>query len=270
MSVDMRMLRVLAPLDEEEFMATFSQSDDLRNAEFRGANLSGARFVESNLSGVVMRGVDIAGSDIDAPWLFEDGSVLRVNGVDVAPYVDAELNRRFPGRAERRAADPDGLRAAWAALERTWAATLERAAAMPAGTVDITVDGEWSFAQTLRHLVLATDMWLGRGIIELEQPFHPLGLRDAGSDSSFDMSVFTTDTPSYAEVLEARAGRVSMVRDFLVAVTPEDLGAARKNPHRPEHPETVRSCLHVILEEEWEHHRFAVRDLDALGSPSGQ
>jgi hypothetical protein len=190
------MLRVLAALDEEEFMATFSQSDDLRNAEFRGANLSGARFVESNLSGVVMRGVDIAGSDIDAPWLFEDGSVLRVNGIDVAPFVDAELNRRFPGRAERRAADPDGLRAAWAALERTWAATLERAAAMPAGTVDITVDGEWSFAQTLRHLVLATDMWLGRGIIELEQPFHPLGLRDAGSDSSFDMSVFTTDTPS--------------------------------------------------------------------------
>jgi hypothetical protein len=256
----------LAALDEEEFMATFSQSDDLRNAEFRGANLSGARFVDSNLSGVVMRGVDIAGSDIDAPWLFEDGSVLRVNGIDVAPFVDAELNRRFPGRAERRATDPDGLRAAWAALERTWAATLQRAAAMPAGTVDISVDGEWSFAQTLRHLVLATDMWLGRGIMELEQPFHPLGLRDSGSDDGFDMSVFTTDTPTYAEVLEARAGHVSMVRDFLAAVTPEGLVAARKNPHRPEYPETVRSCLHVILEEEWEHHRFAVRDLDAIGA----
>jgi hypothetical protein len=63
-------------------------------SEFRGANLSGARFVESNLSGVVMRGFGIAGSDIDAPWLFEDGSVLRVNDVEVAPFVDAELNRR--------------------------------------------------------------------------------------------------------------------------------------------------------------------------------
>jgi hypothetical protein len=121
MSVDIRMLRVLAALDEGEFMATFSQSDDLQKAEFRGANLSGARFAESNLSGVVLRGVDIAGSDIDAPWLFEDGSVLRVNGVDVAPFVDAELNRRFPGRAERRAADPDGLRAAWAAHRPTGA-----------------------------------------------------------------------------------------------------------------------------------------------------
>ncbi len=265
MSLDIRMLRVLAAPDEEEFMATFSQSDDLQKAEFRGVDLSGARFVESNLSGVVMRGVDIAGSDIDSPWLFEDGSVLRVNGVNVAPLVDAELNRRFPGRAERRAADPDGLRAAWAALERTWAATLERAAAMPAGTVDISVDGEWSFAQTLRHLVLATDMWLGRGIMELEQPFHPIGLRHGGND----MSVFTTDTPTYAEVLEVRAGHVAMVRDFLAAVTPEDLAAARKNPHNPEHPETVRSCLHVILEEEWEHHRFAVRDLDAIEAKPG-
>jgi DinB superfamily/Pentapeptide repeats (8 copies) len=266
MSVDIRMLRVLAALDEEELMATFSQSDELQKAEFRGVNLSGARFVESNLSGVVMRGVDIAGSDIDAPWLFEDGSVLRVNGVDVAPFVDAELNRRFPGRAERRAEDPDGLRAAWAALEHAWAATLERAAAMPAGTVDISVDGEWSFAQTLRHLVLATDTWLGRGIHELEQPYHPLGLKDGGSD---DMSVFTTDTPTYAEVLEVRAGHVAMVRDFLAAVTPEDLAATRKNPHNAELPESVRSCLHVILEEEWEHHRFAVRDLNAIEAKPG-
>src|SRR5690606_35680523 len=86
---------------------------------------------------------------------------------------EAELNRRFPGRADRRATDPDGLRAAWAALERTWAATLARVAAMPAGTVDVSVDGEWSFAQTLRHLVFATDMWLGRAILQIDQPFHP-------------------------------------------------------------------------------------------------
>jgi hypothetical protein len=261
---------ILAALDKDVFMATFGESDDLRKAEFRGVNLSGARFVESDLSGVVMRGVDIAGTDIDAPWLFEDGGVLRVNGVDVTPFVEAELNRRFPGRAERRATDPDGLRAAWAALERAWAVTVERAAAMPAGTVDVSVDGEWSFAQTLRHLVLATDMWLGRGIMELEQPFHPLGLRDGGSEGGFDTAVFASGTPAYAEVLEARSGHVSLVRDFLAAVTPDDLAAARKNPHHPEHPETVRSCLHVILVEEWEHHRFAVRDLDAIAAEPGE
>src|SRR4249919_3971655 len=188
-------------------MATFTGSDDLAAAEFVDTDLRGARFVGADLSGVVMRGVQVDGADIDAPWLLSGDATLLVNGVDVRPFVEAELNRRFPGRAEQRAPDPEGLRAAWAALGTTWAATLERVAAMPDGTVDISVDGEWSFAQTLRHLVLATDTWLGRAILDLEQPFHPIGQRDAGAESGdVDMSIFTTVTPSYTEVLEVRAG----------------------------------------------------------------
>ena len=218
-------------------MATFTGSDDLQGAEFVDADLRGARFVGADLSGVVMRGVEVSGADIDAPWLSDGESFFRVNGVDVIPLVEAELNRRFPGRADRRAADPDGLRAAWATLERTWAATLDRVAAMPAGTVDVSVDGEWSFAQTLRHLVLATDTWLGRAILEIEQPYHPLGLADAGAEADgCDMSIFTTATPSYAEVLEVRAGRVAMVRDFLATVTADELAATRKNPACPRVP----------------------------------
>jgi DinB superfamily/Pentapeptide repeats (8 copies) len=246
-------------------MATFSGSDDLQGAEFTDVDLRGAVFRRADLSGVVMRAVQVHGVDIDAPWLFKGESFLRVNGVDVIPLVEAELNRRFPGRAARSAADPDGLRAAWATLEQTWAATLERVAAMPAGTVDVSVDGEWSFAQTLRHLVMATDTWLGRAILGLEQPYHPIGEPNAEYQTDgYDMSVFATVTPPYAEVLEVRAGRVAMVRDFLATVTPDDLAAARKNPWAPEYPETVLSCLHVILREEWDHHRYAVRDLDAI------
>jgi DinB superfamily len=141
---------------------------------------------------------------------------------------------------------------------------------MPADTVDVSVAGEWSFAQTLRHLVLATDLWLGKTVLEIAQPFHPLGQpnEDAG-DGGLDMSVFTTVTPSYAEVLEARAGRVKMVRDYLDAVTPDELTAPRTNPWDPSDARTVLSCLHVILKEEWEHHRFAVRDLDAIEAKSG-
>jgi hypothetical protein len=250
-------------------MAAFSSSDDLQGARFVETNLQGARFVGADLSGVVMRGVQVEEVDIDAPWL-PHGGYLRINGVDVIPYVEAELDRRFPGRADRRAHDPEGLRTAWAVLQSTWAATLDRAAAMPAGTVDVSVDGEWSFAQTLRHLVLATDTWLRRGVLEVEQPYHPLGLRDAGTEGDgADGSVFTTEAPSYADVLAARADRVGLVRDFLANVTEDELAAARRNPHAPEYPETVRSCLHVILEEEWEHLRFAVRDLDAIEATSG-
>ena len=184
-------------------------------------DLRGARFVSADVSGVVMRGVQAEGVDIDAPWLSDGETSFLVNGVDVIPFVEAELDRRFPGRADRRAADPDGLRAAWDALEHTWAATLERVAAMPSGTVDVSVDGEWSFAQTLRHLVLATDVWLGRAVLEIEQPFHPLGLAGPGAEEDgLDLSLFTTTTPSYDEVLEARAGRVAMVRDFLATSPP--------------------------------------------------
>jgi hypothetical protein len=136
---------------------------------------------------------------------------------------------------------------------------------MPAGTVDESVGGEWSFAQTLRHLVMATDTWLGRAILELEEPYHPFGQPNADYETDGnDMSVFETVTPSYAEVLEVRAGRVAMVRDFLATVTPDELAASRTNPWAPEYQETVLSCLHTILEEEWEHHRYAVRDLEAI------
>src|SRR6476469_8077884 len=97
---------------------------------------------------------------------------------------------------------------------------LERAAALPADAVDVSVEGEWSFAQTLRHLVLATDMWLGRAVLEEEQPFHPLGLAGGNLEQEgFDMSVFASGTPTYADVLVARADRVAKVRDCLADVT---------------------------------------------------
>jgi DinB family protein len=124
---------------------------------FVDKDLRGARFNRSTLAGAVMRGVDVRGLDIDAPWL-ADGALL-VNGVDVAPLVEAELNRRFPGRQLRQANDPGGLRTAWAALERAWAATVDRVRSMREGVVDVSIDGEWSFAQTLRHLAFATDAW---------------------------------------------------------------------------------------------------------------
>lgn len=259
-------------------MPTFGRDDDLQGAQFLRANLTGARFertrltgarvVASDLSGLVVRGTDVMNVEIDSPWL-ADGDFFRVNGVDVVPLVEAELDRRFPGRELRRAADPEGLREAWAALEATWSRTRDRAAGMPEGTVDRSVAGEWSFSQTLRHLVMATDTWLGRAVLHREQPYHPLGLADASAaEEGLDMTVFATEAPSYADVLAARADRVGMVRDYLAAVTTGVLDEPRQNPWASQYPETVRSCLHTILEEEWEHHRYAVRDLDALEHPA--
>lgn len=248
-------------------MVTFSSSDDLRDARFADVSLRGARFVRSDLSEVVMRSVDVSGAEIDAPWLFDGDQPLLVNGVDVRPFVDSELNRRFPGREQRHAADPDTLRSAWSAVEGAWAGAVDRVAAMPTGTVDVSIDGEWSFAQTLRHLVMATDVWLRRAILGVEQPFHPLGQPHAEyATDGGDLSVFGQASPSYEEVLEVRADHVAMVRDFLAELSPEELRTPRKNPWEPEFPETTLSCLHTILEEEWEHLRYAVRDLDVIDS----
>ncbi len=241
-------------------MTDFTQSDDLKGSTFVGVDLSGARFVESDLTGLVMRGVEVARADIDAPWLVH-GGYFRINGVDVIAYVEAELDRTFPGRAERRADDPEGLRSAWARLEAAWTAALARAAALPAGSVDVSVDGEWSFAQTLRHLVHATDIWLRKGALGLEDPFHPLGLADLSAEDEVPEAVASA---SYDDVLAARPDRVGQVREVIAGATPALLAEVRRNPHDPEHAETVLSCLHVILEEEWEHLRFALRDLDAV------
>lgn len=230
---------------------------------------SGARFRDVNLCGAVLRAVDVDGMDIDSPWLLPENGSLVVNGVNVAPFVDAELNRRFPGRELRRAADPDGIREAWAALERTWAASVERAEGMPAGAVDESVAGEWSFAQTLRHLVMATDVWLGRAILDSDRALHPIGQPHAEyALDGHDPPVFSETDPTFERVLEVRAERQAMVRDFLAEVSPDQLIEERPHPWAPEHRKTVLGCLHTILAEEWEHHRYAVRDLDVIATTS--
>lgn len=125
--------------------------------------------------------------------------------------------------------------------------------------------GEWSFAQTLWHLVMATDTWLRGAVLRIDRPYHPIGVPNVEyAADGHDPSVFAPGAPPYQEVLTVRAERVAMVRDYLATVTADELASTRRNPWAPDRLETVRDCLHVILEEEWEHHRYAVRDLDAI------
>jgi hypothetical protein len=245
--------------DDDLRGARFSDRD-MRHAQFRMVDLRDSWFRVVDLGGVRMRGVGLAGADIDGEL---DG--LRIWGVEVAPLLEAELDRRHPERAVMHASEPADLQTGWAGLEAMWASTVERVAAMPAGTEDVSVDEEWSFAQTLRHLVLATDVWLGRTIRREQHPFHPLGLlftEAAGQEALFGLDADAT--PTYEEVLSARAGRVAMVREYLAAVTPEELASTRANPWGGDGKPSVLRCLRVIFDEEWHHHRYAVRDLDAI------
>src|SRR5699024_1470540 len=68
-----------------------------------------------------------------------------------------------------------------------------------------------------------------------------------------------------ADLRGATYDRQAQVRAFLAAATTQLLVEECPNPNDPSGGgETVRRCVQVILEEEWEHLRFATRDLDAL------
>jgi hypothetical protein len=242
-------------------MTADSDPLDFEGATFFKTSFKGATMRACDLSGVTMRSADVNGLDIDGHDLLF-GS-LFVNGVDVVPLVDAELNRQFPGRELQNAHTPEGLRDGWVAVQAAWATTV---ADTPSEKVDAHVDDEWSLAQTLRHLVLATDAWLRGGIMGIEQPFHEIGQIFSGApEMGFDMSIFRTDAPAFAEILEVRAERQQMVTDFLAGATPESLVEERDNPWGGGdwHP-TVGDCVRVILEEEWAHLRYIRRDLALL------
>jgi hypothetical protein len=244
-------------------MTSYAHTNEFEGATFRKASFKGAHLRFVDLSGVTMRAADVGGLDIDSHDLFF-GS-LFVNGVDVVPLVDAELNRQFPGRELQKSESPEGLREGWVAVQAAWQETV---ASTPPDLVDAHVEDEWSLAETLRHLVLATDAWLRGGILREPQPFHEIGLIFTGAaEMGFDVSMFRVDTPTYDEILAVRAERQQLVTDFLATATPELLAEERDNPWGGGddwHP-TVGDCIRVILEEEWAHLRYIRRDLARLG-----
>ncbi|MGY5764517.1 DinB family protein [Brachybacterium sp. DNPG3] len=242
-------------------MTTWSSTDEFAGASFVRASFRGARLRFSDVRGVTMRGVDVDGLDIDSHDL--SFGTLLVNGVDVVPLVEAELDRRFPGRALQRATTPDGLRDGWEAVRAAWQETLRTT---PPELLDAHVEDEWSLVQTLRHLILATDAWLGRGIHGEEQPFHEIGLIFTGAaEMGFDMSIFRAEAPEVDEVLAVRAERQQRVTAFLADASAELLDEERRDPWGGDGwKPTVGDCLRVILEEEWAHLRYIRRDLALL------
>ncbi|GAA2601785.1 DinB family protein [Winogradskya consettensis] len=199
-----------------------------------------------------------------------DGMVtgLVVNGVEVMPYVEAELDRRHPVRVLIRSDEPDDLREAWRHLRDGWMATTGRVRSMPAGSEHRGVDGEWSMVETLRHLVFVHDSWFRRCLLGLTEPFTAMGL---GPPHVMDQEAeLDPDArPGLDEVLAVRGRQASEIGTWLAGVTPEQLARTAPVPEDERWPpyargRTVRQCLGTVLGEEWAHHRFCERDLEKL------
>jgi hypothetical protein len=199
-----------------------------------------------------------------------DGEIknLLINGVDVVPLVEAELDRRDPDRAKMRPTDPAGFREAWDIVERLWDGTVESARGLDLELLHVSVDGEWSFIETLRHLVYATDAWVRRAILGDPSPWDPL---DLPWDEMPDTPGTPRDRearPSLDEVLALRRDRMTTVRTVVNGLTAESIESRTEPVVAPGWPPPesfpVRECLLVVLNEEWHHRQFAERDLGAL------
>lgn len=245
-------------------------ADDEGGDRFRGArihlsDLTGLEIRDCEVSG--LRIVDCYGSDVYLGGAFER---LVVNDVDVTAYVQAELDRQHPVRVlARDAASPGDYRSAWEAVERLWEATLRRVRALPEALLHEQVDGEWSFVETQRHLLFAGDAWLGNAVLEEEAPYHLLGLPAGGMppDATAALGLTPEAIPTLDEVLVPRLARMATMRRVVDRLTGTELDrvCARKPADSyPDREYVVRRCLTVVLEEEAEHHRYAVRDLARL------
>ena len=239
----------------------------LARARFHDVDLAGADFRLMNLTGVRIRDALLVDMDIS-------GQIrnLRVNGVDVVPLVEGELNRRYPDRDKMTPADAGGFREAWDILERLWQQTVARARGMAPELLHERVDGEWSFIETLRHLVFATDAWVRRAILGDPAPWDPLDLPNDGNPGEPSIPNDREARPSLDEVLALRADRMATVRQVLAGLTDDRLAGHTVPVTEPGYPEPesfpVRRCLQAILTEEWEHRLYAERDFDLLQARS--
>lgn len=244
-------------------MTRFVQQPDYEGAEFIDLSMANATFREVDLSGTRMRGVLLFNADIDGAI---DG--LRVNGVEIMPLIEAELDRLHPERLRLRPTTPETARDAVDVIEELWQATVQRASALPEEAVYRSVNDEWSLAQTLRHTIFVMDAWFGHAASLRPNPFHPIGMPASFTANGAEFGIVESAAPTLGEILSVRGERIADLRAYLAQVTQEELDRVR-GPNTaigcpPPAERTAIKCLQVIVNDQWAHVQFANRDLATL------
>ena len=235
-------------------MAEEFEGQDLSGAVFWGVDLSRAHFRDVKLDGVTIANSWLSNVDVDA--VIDN---VTINGVDVTAYVN-ERDPWYPLRGMLQPPDPAGMRATWAALDETWATTIARARTLPEDKLHEQVDGEYSFVETLQHVVFGIDKWFTVPV--LGERFDPIVLPNRGSDALDWPGRDRAAKPTFPDALAVRDGRVARVREYLAHVAEPEL--AKDVEVMENGTNSVRTCLHVLFEEAFAHNRYALRDLARL------
>ena len=238
--------------------------EDWSQSRFEEVDFGQSRFQNVYFQDVVMRGAWLQRVEIDG---YVDA--VTINGVDVGPLIEAELDRRDPDRRLVRPTDAEGFRLAWEVVVRRWDQAVQLARSLPEELLHERVDGEWSFIETMRHLVMATDAWVLRALLGDPAPFHPLGL--AHTEMPVGTPLVPHDAlarPSLDEILAVRAQRMAVVAQVIAGLTDQRLDELTEPVMEPGYPESeafpVRRCLGAVVNEEWLHREFAERDLAVI------
>lgn len=218
---------------------------DLRRSTFRDTDFGGSTFFH-----VLLKDVSI------------DGIVERlvVNGVDVTGYVNAH-DRWYPLRTMLEPQSEPEFRAARDTLGAEWARLVDRASGMASHLLLESVDGEWSFRDTLRHLVFVRDKWFSGPVLGRAE-FLSVGLPNSGSRDFGWPGVHLEADPSVADLLAIRRRQDEEMSEWLSACDFSDLPPEVDVLENGTVPTVM--CLHTVLEEEFEHLRYATRDLSLL------
>lgn len=232
--------------DDRDFSDAIFWGVQFQRARFRDADFSGSSFFH-----VLLRDASIDG-EIDH---------LVINGVDVTDYVNRH-DRWWPLRNRLSPDSREGILESWTSLGSEWNSLLARVAAAGPSVVDQSVNGEWTLSETLRHLIFAMDKWFTLPILGA-QAVSAIGLPNTSSQGRPWPGLDPGARPDFEDVLAVRSAQHATFSAFVsamqIAALPESV-SVEENGNVP-----ALMCFHVVLEEEFEHLRYMIRDVAALG-----
>ena len=241
---------------------------DWSHSRFEEVDFSQSRFHNVYFQDTVIRGAWLQRVDIDG--LVDQ---VTINGVDVGPLIEAELDRRDPDRTLVRPTDADGFRARLGGRRtplgrrRSARAGAARGPAARARRRRVVLHRD-AAAPRLRHRRLGAAGGPGRpGALP---PARAGPHRDAGRHPGG--AARPDARPSLDEILAVRAERMATVARVLGELTDERLDGMTEPVLEPGYPASesfpVRRCLGTVINEEWLHREFAERDLAVLEARS--